>query len=304
MSNTVSKPVTKAGFISLLGRTNSGKSSVVNHLLDERISLVSHKRNATRRSIKAIIMHANTQLILIDTPGLHESEKVFNKMLVENAQSSAKDCELVLFVTTAKDSIKDYEEFLKKNYNKPHIILLNKVDLISKEKLFKVLGQYQQYASSYLAILPYSTKKNNFKKPLLDELIKYMPEHEFYYPEDELSTSSSRDIARDIILEALFDTFSDEIPYSCDVILNDFEEGNSSYKIRAVIITDNTSHKAMLIGKEAGALKRLGIVARKKLQAFFGMKIALMLHVEVKKAWQKDERMLRKLEIARPSDEG
>ncbi|HAA1524430.1 TPA_asm: GTPase Era, partial [Campylobacter jejuni] len=135
-----------SGFVSIIGRTNAGKSTLINSLLEEKIALVSHKQNATRRKIKAIVMHEKNQIIFIDTPGLHESGATFNQLLVQSAIKSMGDCDVILFVASVFDSTKDYENFLSLNPQVPHIIALNKVDLTDNATLLKKLSEYTKFS--------------------------------------------------------------------------------------------------------------------------------------------------------------
>lgn len=285
----------KSGFISVVGRTNAGKSTVINSLMGEKITLVSHKRNATRRKIRAIVMHGENQLIFVDTPGLHKSDKLFNQTLIENAKKSINDCDILLFVVSAKDSTKDYEEFLSLNSKKPHILLLNKIDLLSQEQLLSKIKEYEKFSSYFKALLPYSFKAKNHKKPLLDELCKYLNFDKYYYETDILSPDNEKDIYKELILEAIFESFSDELPYSSDVLVESIIEKDDILHIRALIITDTNAHKIILVGKNAQAIKRLGIKARKKLESFSFKKVNLKLFVSVKKAWIKDKKFLDEL---------
>ncbi len=146
----------KSGFVSIIGRTNAGKSTLINSLLEEKIALVSHKQNATRRKIKAIVMNGEDQIIFIDTPGLHESKATLNQFLIQSAIKSMGDCDVILFVASIFDSVKDYENFLSLNPKVPHIIVLNKVDLADNGTLLKKLNEYAKFSKYFKAILPYS----------------------------------------------------------------------------------------------------------------------------------------------------
>lgn len=279
----------RSGFISLIGRTNAGKSSLLNYLLGEKISMVSHKQNATRRKLTGIVMHEDNQAIFIDTPGLNSGEKVLNKALNESALNSLKDCDVVLFTASIFDDMSNYEKFLE--YNIPHIIALTKIDLAKKEVLFDKLSKYQKYAEHFKAIIPISIKKQAYKKILLDEICKHLPEHEYYYDPEFLTISKERDIYRDFILESIFHNLSDEIPYSTDVIIQKVSDKDHITEIYADIITDNIHHKKILIS----SIKRIGISARKMIVNLTQNKIFLKLNVVVKKNWNSDEKLVKKI---------
>ena len=281
--------------MSVIGRTNAGKSSLINTLSERKIALTSHKQNATRRKINAIIMHNDAQIIFTDTPGLHQSEKKFNQMLINSALQSLNECDIVLFVASVFDELSEYESFLQYKVKVPHLVVLNKVDLVSNETLLQKLALYSTYSQHFKAIIPFSCKKKNYKKPLLDELVKYLPEHPYFFDPDFLTDTNEKDLFRDFILEALYENFSDELPYCCEVLVDKVSEKENILLINATIITDNDSHKAMLIGKNGSGIKRLGKAARLIIAKFTQRKIMLELFVQVKKAWQNDENFLKKM---------
>ncbi|MCV3453172.1 GTPase Era [Campylobacter sp. FU_520] len=285
----------KSGFISIVGRTNAGKSSILNSLLEEKVAMVSHKQNATRRKINAIIMHENHQLIFIDTPGLHASSKAMNQLMIDLAIKSIADCDVILFVASIYDDIKDYENFLSLNPKVPHIVLINKVDLVKKEVLLKKLSEYSQYSSHFSAIIPYSAKQKFYKKILLDEMIKYLPEHPYYFDPEFITTTNEKDIYRDFILEAIYENLSDEIPYSTEVKIEKIKELEQIYYINAIIITDSNSHKGMILGKDGATIKRIGKEARVKIEKLAQKKVMLKLFVQLEKNWHKNEQNLKKI---------
>ncbi|EGK8036934.1 GTPase Era [Campylobacter lari] len=285
----------KSGFISIVGRTNAGKSSILNSLLEEKVAMVSHKQNATRRKINAIIMHENHQLIFIDTPGLHASSKAMNQLMIDLAIKSIADCDVILFVASIYDDIKDYENFLSLNPKVPHIVLINKVDLVKKEVLLKKLSEYSQFNSHFSAIIPYSAKQKFYKKILLDEMIKYLPEHPYYFDSEFITTTNEKDIYRDFILEAIYENLSDEIPYSTEVKIEKIKELEQIYYINAIIITDSNSHKGMILGKDGTTIKRIGKEARMKIEKLAQKKVMLKLFVQLEKNWHKNEQNLKKI---------
>ncbi|CAM4050687.1 GTPase Era [Campylobacter armoricus] len=285
----------KSGFISIVGRTNAGKSSILNSLLEEKVAMVSHKQNATRRKINAIIMHENHQLVFIDTPGLHTSSKAMNQLMIDLAVKSIADCDVILFVASIYDDIKDYEKFLNLNPKVPHIVLINKVDLVKKEALLKKLSEYTKFSSYFSAIIPYSAKQKFYKKILLDEIIKYLPNHPYYFDPEFITTTNEKDIYRDFILEAIYENLSDEIPYTTEVKIEKIKELEQIYYINAVIITDSNSHKGMILGKDGMTIKRIGKEARIKIEKLAQKKVMLKLFVQLEKNWHKNEQNLKKI---------
>ena len=285
----------KSGFVSIIGRTNAGKSSFLNALLNEKIAIVSHKQNATRRKINGIVMNGEDQIIFTDTPGLHESNKAINQLLISQAMKSMGDCDLIVFLAPIHDSTSDYEKFLALNPEKPHILVLTKVDESSNAKVLEKITQYQKFQEKFAALLTFSTKQPTYKKPLLDEICKLLPEHEYFYDPEFLTPTNEKEIFREFILEAIYENLSDEIPYLSDAIIKSVKEKTGITEIYASIITERDIHKSMIIGKNGETIKRIGIFARKLIQNLTNTKVFLKLDVVVKKGWSKEEKSLNQI---------
>ena len=285
----------KSGFVSIIGRTNAGKSSFLNALLNEKIAIVSHKQNATRRKINGIVMNGEDQIIFTDTPGLHESNKAINQLLISQAIKSMGDCDLIVFLAPIHDDTSDYEKFLALNPEKPHILVLTKVDESSNAKVLEKITKYQKFQDNFAALLTFSTKQPTYKKPLLDEICKLLPEHEYFYDQEFLTPTNEKEIFREFILEAIYENLSDEIPYLSDAIIKSVKEKTSITEIYASIITERDIHKSMIIGKNGETIKRIGIFARKLIQNLTNTKVFLKLDVVVKKGWSKEEKSLNQI---------
>jgi GTP-binding protein Era len=288
--------LTKSGFVALVGRPNAGKSTLMNWVLEEKIALVSHKANATRRRMNAIVMHSDDQVIFVDTPGLHEKEKMLNQYMMDEALKAIGDCDIIVFLAPVTDSIKYYEEFLSLNKkNTQHIILLTKADNVSNAILLKRLEEYARLQEHYLSIMPFSVKKGYKPKNLLDELVKYLPISPYLFDPEDLTTEKVRDIYKEFIREAIFELLSDEIPYETDVLIDSINEKKKIPEIRATIIVEKTSQKGMIIGKGGQTIKRIGKVSREKIEAFTRTQIYLSLFVSIKKGWSKNKQVLSDL---------
>ena len=285
----------KSGFVSIIGRTNAGKSSFLNALLNEKIAIVSHKQNATRRKINGIVMNGEDQIIFTDTPGLHESNKAINQLLINQAIKSMGDCDLIVFLAPIHDDTSDYEKFLALNPEKPHILVLTKVDESSNAKVLEKITKYQKFQDKFAALLTFSTKQPTYKKPLLDEICKLLPEHEHFYDPEFLTPTNEKEIFREFILEAIYENLSDEIPYLSDAIIKSVKEKTGITEIYASIITERDIHKSMIIGKNGETIKRIGIFARKLIQNLTNTKVFLKLDVVVKKGWSKEEKSLNQI---------
>ena len=285
----------KAGFVALIGRPNAGKSTLLNWLLGEKIAMVSHKAQATRKRLNAIVMYKDAQIIFVDTPGLHEKERLLNQFMLQEALKALSDCELILFLAPVTDDITYYEKFLKLSKNRPHILVLTKIDLVDNAKLLAKIKEYQKYQDKFLELIPLSVKKNIGKEELLETIAKYLPKHPYYYDPELLTTENIRDIYKELIREAIFENVSDEIPYESDVIIEKIEESPTLDKVYAMIIVEKPSQKGIIIGKNGQTLKRIGKEARKLMEEFSHKKIFLHLFVVVKKGWTKSKKELENI---------
>lgn len=287
---------TKAGFVSVIGRPNAGKSSLLNWLIGEKIAMVSHKANATRKRSNIIAMHQNAQIIFVDTPGIHEKERLLNKFMMNEALRAMGDCDLILFLAPATDNLKDYKAFLERNTkNIPHILLLTKTDDCSKKALFSKLEEYSKYQDKFQALIPISIKKGITQSYLLDQIVKELPEHPYLYDTEILTTDPVKDLYKEYIREAIFNNTSEEIPYFADVLVEKVDESDEIDNIYATIIVDKKSQKGIIIGKDGRTLQRIGFEARKSIENLAQKKIFLKLFVVVKQGWSQDKDVLKKI---------
>jgi len=285
----------KSGFVGILGKPNAGKSTLLNWLLGEKIALVSPKANASRKRVDAIVMHNDDQIILVDTPGLHEKEKLLNKFMLKEAIKALEDSDLVLFLADVRDDLDGYKWFLELNKKDiPHIVVLTKTDLVNKEDVDKKIKEYKELNKA-LGVVGISAVKGEGKEELLDEIVKFLPSHPYYYDPEIISTEHIRDIYKELIREALFEKLGDELPYESDVIIDKIEEYENLDKVYATIIVERNSQKGMVIGKKARKIKEIGKYARELLERFSGKKIYLELYVKVVPKWTKNKKMLEEI---------
>lgn len=288
--------MTKAGFVSLIGRPNAGKSTLMNSLLGENIAMVSQKANATRKRSNAIVMHGETQIIFVDTPGLHEREKILNQFMLDEALKAMGDCDLIVYLAPITDSIENYEKFLKLNNSKvKHIIVLSKIDQVSQEKLFKKISQYNALSNHFEALIPVAVPKKIGHKDLLDTISKLLPESPYLFDPEDLTSELVRDIYAGFIREGVFQNVSDEIPYESDVLIEKIYEEKNIDRIIATIIVEKESQKGIIIGRGGEGIKRIGKYAREKIERLSGKKAYLDLQVVVKKGWTKDKSYLQEI---------
>jgi len=281
---------TKAGFVAVVGRPNAGKSTLLNHLVGEKLAMVSKKAQATRKRMNIIVMHEDSQIIFVDTPGIHQKERLLNQFMLDEALKAMGDSDLIIFLAPATDKVTEYEKFLALSQSKniKHIILLTKMDHVKQGDLLKKLGEYQKYQEHFEAIIPFSVNKNVGKKALLDEISKYLPTSPFLYDTEILTTDNIRDIYKELIREAIFENVSDELPYESDVTIEKIEESDAMDRIFATIVVEKETQKGIIVGNGGEGIKRLGKSARKQIELFSGKKIYLNLFVSVKRGWSKN----------------
>ncbi len=286
----------KSGFIAVVGRPNAGKSSLINKIIGEKLTMVSKKANATRKRSLCIHMHKNHQLIFIDTPGIHETERLLNQFMLKEALKAMGDCDLVIFLAPASDKIDEYEKFLSlQTKDIPHLLILTKADTMSNEQLLKQISVYQKYQDRFKALLPISIKGKNDINFLCDEIVKYLPIHPYLYDTEILTTQNLREIYKEYIRESIFSNTSEEIPYFSDVLLKNMEEKDDIIIVEADIVVEKASQKGMVIGKNGACIKRIGKDARFMMQNLSQKKVFLKLQVVIKQNWTKNKKNLKKL---------
>ena len=288
--------MTKCGYVSVVGRPNAGKSSLLNWLVGEKIAMVSHKANATRKRSNIIVMHNDDQIVFVDTPGIHETEKLLNKFMLDEALKAMGDCDLILFLAPVTDKITYYEDFLVKNKkNVKHILLLTKIDFVSNNEVLEKMKEYESFSDRYEAIIPISILKQTKHSDILNDVVKHLPVHPYLFDPEIMTTEHLRDLFKEFIRESIFENISDEIPYETDVLINKVEEKDNVDVIKATIIVQKSTQKGMIIGKGAEAIKRIGRDARVKIEKLTGKKCYLELFVSIKKGWTKDKQGLKDL---------
>ncbi len=282
---------TKAGFVAVVGRPNAGKSTLLNHLVGEKLAMVSKKAQATRKRMNIIVMHKNAQIIFVDTPGIHEKERLLNQFMLDEALKAMGDSDLILFLAPVTDKIKEYEKFLALTEAKgvKHIVVLTKIDHAKQGDILKKLSEYQKYQDKFEAIIPFSVNKKVGKEQLLDEIAKHLPNSPWLFDPEILTTDNIRDIYKELIREAIFENMSDEIPYESDVLIEKIYEEDHIDHVYATIVVEKETQKGMIVGQKGSGIKRIGKSARELMEKFAGKKIFLDLHVSVKKGWSKNK---------------
>ena len=307
----------KSGFVAVIGKTNVGKSSIINRLVGEKVSAIANKPQTTRTRIKGIVNRPNSQIIFLDTPGLHKSKSKLGNVMVENAIASIPEADIVLYVIDAseykhinnKNEDKNEENnFLKnvdnkiiekiKEANKKTILIINKIDLIDKEKLANIINNFKDLYD-FKAIIPVSIEKNKNVEDILDEIERNLNEGPAYYDTEEYTDQTLRQIAEETIREKALKLLQDEVPHGILVEVNKMKSRKTKdlekiYDVEATIFCLRESHKGIIIGKGGLMLKRIGTYAREDLEKMLGTKVNLKLWVKVKKDWINDMSIVKK----------
>lgn len=290
----------KSGFVSLIGRTNVGKSSIINKLVGEKVSAVANKTQTTRKNVRAIVNTSDAQVIFIDTPGIHKPKSELSKAMIENSYLTIPDVDVLVYVIDATSTRIDNETINRiKQANKPTILVINKIDLITKEQVVKIINQYKELYD-FKAIIPASTNKNINIKDILDEIIINLPEGKAYYDLDEYTDQTMRELAQEVIREKALNYLKDEVPHGIYVEVTKMKkrktiEHKDIYDVDSTIFCLKNSHKGIIIGKQGLMLKKIGTSARIELEKMFGCKINLSIIVKVDEDWINNKAKVKKL---------
>ena len=294
----------RSGMVAIVGPPNAGKSTLMNHLLGQKISIVSHKPQTTRNRILGVVNGDSYQIVLIDTPGLHKARQPLNREMVRIAMESLNEVDAILYMI---DISLPLPEKIEQEKNKemmeqmdgvvaPVILVLNKVDLLEKESLLPMMQRYSELYPFH-SVMPLSALTGEGTEGVVDELLGILPLGPRYFPEDIPTDVSERFLVAEIVREKVFLLTGQEIPYSCAVTIESFQEDDTKHMttIHASIVLERSSQKGIVIGKGGKKLKSIGTAARKDIEKMLGQKVLLKLWVKVKKNWSKDERFLKEL---------
>ncbi len=297
----------KSGFVSIIGRTNVGKSTLLNNLIKEDVSITANKPQTTRLAIRAIANRENSQIIFIDTPGIHKPKSKLSETMVDTAFASLQDVDVILFMieATSKGIGKGDTYILEKlkEKNKKVILIINKIDLVEKESLFKIIEEYsKQY--DFSSVIPIEATKGKYAETVLNEIEKLLKPGPRYYEENEYTDQTSRQIAEEKIREKALRFLNEEVPHGIYVEVSKFKYRKTTkkeeiYDIDATIYCKRESHKGIIIGKDGQMLKKIGQCARYDLEKIFGTKINLKLWVKVDNKWDENTQILKKFKYAK-----
>lgn len=286
----------KTGFVAIVGRANVGKSTIVNALLERKLSIVTNKAQTTRNAIKGVYDDGDYQIIFVDTPGIHKAHHSLGRKMNEDANSATKGVEAIVLVVDASKRFDAGDEFIASTINKstPMFIAINKIDLI---RLPQAVAIKEKYAATYphAKIIELSAIENFGIDTLLDEIKKILPEGPRYFPEDADSDKDASFFVSEAVREVLLNFLKDEVPHDLAVRVDELKHKKEAVYIRSTIIVDKDSHKGIVIGKGGKMLKAIGTRARKNLEEYFGKHIFLELFVSVKEDWLNNPRLLKEL---------
>ncbi len=284
----------KAGFVNIVGNPNVGKSTLMNRLVGEKISIITSKSQTTRHRIKGIVNTDEYQIVFSDTPGVVKPSYKMQEYMLEFSKSALVDADIILYVTDVVENIEKNMDFVEKvNKSKvPVLLVLNKIDLTNQEKLEALYDKWKELIPR-AEIFPMSAKENFNVDNLYKRIIELLPEGEAYFPKDDLTDLPARFFVNEIIREKILKNYDKEIPYSVEVEVEEFKEDDKRINIMAVIYVERSSQKGIIIGNQGEALKKVGTEARLDIEAFFGKKVFLNLYVKVLKDWRNKDSELK-----------
>lgn len=287
----------KSGFIALVGRPNAGKSTLINALIKSKIAIISNKAQTTRNQIRGIRTDENSQLIFIDTPGIHKPHHELGSMMNKEAFNAAKGVDLIYLIVDASAEFGKGDEFILeaiKRYKVPTFLILNKIDLINKENLFKIITEYNS-KHDFAEIIPISAYTNENLDDLIETSKKYMEDGIKYYPDDQICDYPEQFIISEIIREKILELTEEEIPHSVAVVIERMGRKKGKLLINAMILVERDSQKGIIIGKAGSMIKKVGISARSDIEGILGENIYLELFVRVEKDWRNRKSKLQQL---------
>jgi GTP-binding protein Era len=289
----------RSGFISIIGRPNVGKSTLLNHVLGQKISIISDKPQTTRNRILGVKHLPEGQMVFFDTPGIHKARTKLNQRMVQAALGSLEEVDLVLFLVEPDLEAGETDLFIAEHLGKirtPKILVMNKIDLVKKERMIPLLDFFSK-TGGFSEMIPISALHGENVERLIEIALSFLPEGEPYFPEDVVTDQPVRFLASEIIREKVIKKTREEIPYAIAVQIEEFkeDEAKNMSTIRAVIYVERDSQKGILIGQKGQTLKEIGTAARQELEALLGAKIFLQLWVKLKKGWSKDAAFLTEM---------
>lgn len=287
----------KSGFVTLIGRPNVGKSTLMNNLIGQKIAITSSKPQTTRNRIQTVYTDEEGQIIFLDTPGIHKAKNKLGDYMVNAAERTLSEVDVVVWLVEPTDFIGTHEQHIAeilKNVKTPIILAINKIDSVNKEEIMKAINTYKD-VHEFAEIVPVSALKGENRDELLKVLFKYLPNGPMYYDEDTVTDQPERQIVAELIREKALRLLNDEVPHGIAVTIESMKYRKKAhlYDIEATIICERDSHKGIIIGKKGAMLKSIGTKARVEIENLLGNKVNLQLWVKVKKDWRDSDFLLK-----------
>ena len=285
----------KSGFVSLIGRPNVGKSTLINSIIGKKVAITSNKPQTTRNIIQGIYNSDETQIVFVDTPGIHKPNHKLGKYLNKQAYYSIDDVDVIIMIVDGSDKLGTGDKYIiekLKEVNKPVILVINKVDKIKKELVLPIIEEYNKLYD-FKEIVPLSALKHDNIDELIKTIKKYLPDNIKYYGDNDITNKSIEFLISEIVREKVFNLTDEEVPHSVSCITEAVEIGKTSYNIHVSIIVDRDSLKKIIIGKQGSKIKQIGTLARPEIEDLMGKKVYLELYVKTIKKWRDSEKYLQ-----------
>jgi GTPase len=290
-----------SGFVTIIGRPNAGKSTLVNSLVGRKVAIVSPQPQTTRARIQGIVTCENGQVILVDTPGIHRAAKALDRQMMQEVTEALDGVDIVSLIVDATRQFEAADhhslEWLKK-FSGPTYLLLNKIDRVKKDNLLPLIDRWRR-EHEFEEIFPVSALRGEGTKELLESWLARLPENSPYFPADQYTDQPERFLAAEVIREKAIVLTREEVPHAVAVLVDNFEESEKLLRIRATIYVEREGQKGIMIGRGGAKMKEIGIAARKELEEILGVKIFLELHVKVQPNWRQNRAMVKQLDWRR-----
>jgi len=285
----------RSGFITIVGRPNVGKSTLLNVIVGEKIAAVSQKPNTTRNRVVGIKTFPDSQLVFLDTPGIHKARGELGKAMVQAAMNTIGEADVILMMIEVDDPFGKGDRFIISSLPKPALLVINKIDTIKKGKILEIISESQKFGDKFLEVIPISALKADGIDDLINSIKKYLPEGPKYFPDDMITDQPERFLAAELIREKIFNLTHEEIPYKTAVVVEEFQDipEKKLVRISALVYVERDNHKGIIIGEQGKMLKQIGTLARADIERILGTKVYLELWVKVKKRWTQRGELIR-----------
>jgi GTP-binding protein Era len=300
------RPTLRSGFVSVVGRPNVGKSTLVNRLVGQKVAIVSDKPQTTRNRILAVVNRPQGQIVLFDTPGIHKPMHRMNERMVGAAVKSVGQVDVVLWLTDVTEEYGPGDRHVQgvlRQSGRPVILGLNKIDAVPKPKILPIIERYR-HLMDFVEVIPLSARTGENVELVAERLLAHLPEGEPLYPDDFLTDQPERFFVAEMVREQVLRLTREEIPYTTGVLIDSFKEDGPLVRIQATILVERQSQKGILIGRGGAMMKAIGTEARKQIEEFLGTKVYLGLFVKVKERWREDARTLEEMGLGDAKPEG